>query len=77
MEVIAPADRHYRNHLRNVSNYQKRNKEKMRIKQKLYLESLKTNNPEKYQNYLAKKRKYYFDVVKPRKIKINGSFDQT
>jgi hypothetical protein len=69
MEVITPAERHYRSHLKSVSNYQKRHPVKMREKVKFYLQNMKNNEPEKYRDYLAKKRKYYLDVVKPRKSK--------
>ena len=57
MEVLSPAQKMYQQHLRNVSNYQKRNVEKMREKQRKRLEVIK-QDPEKYEE-LRKKRKEY------------------
>jgi hypothetical protein len=47
MEELSPAQKMYQQHLRNVSNYQKRNAEKMREKQRKRLEVIK-QDPEKY-----------------------------
>ena len=57
MEELSPAQKMYQQHLRNVSNYQKRNVEKMREKQRKRLEVIK-QDPEKYEE-LRKKRKEY------------------
>ena len=77
MNSTTAAERHYKNHLQCVSSYQKRNAEKMRVKQKNYLQNMKINNPEKYHEYLAKKRKYYKNVVKPKNNKIDAHEQQT
>ena len=65
--VETPAERFYRNHLKNVSNYQKRNPEKMREKNKKFNDKLKEENGDKYQSRLSKQREYYQTVVKPKR----------
>ena len=67
MEVSTPAERMYRNHLKNVKTYQQKNPEKMRDKCKKYNERIKAENPEKHQANLSKKRAYYFTIVKPKR----------
>ena len=57
--VLTPAEKMYKNHLKNVSNYQKRNVEKMREKNKIYFLKIKTEMPEKYNAMLLKKKEYY------------------
>lgn len=57
--VLTPAERMYKNHLKNVSNYQKRNADKMREKNKLYFLKIKAEMPEKYNAMLLKKKEYY------------------
>jgi hypothetical protein len=65
--IETPAERFYRNHLKNVSNYQKRNPEKMREKNKKFNDKLKEENGDKYQSRLSKQREYYQTVVKPKR----------
>ena len=62
---LTPAEKMYANHLKNVSNYQKRNPEKMREKCRTYNERLKQEFPDKYWDMLQKKRDYYINVRKP------------
>lgn len=57
MEELSPAQKMYQQHLRNVSNYQKRNAEKMREKQRKHLETIK-QDPEKYEELRKKRREY-------------------
>ena len=59
VQEISPAQRMYQNHLKNVAKYQKANPEKMREKNKRYIENMKKNNPEKYEDLLMKKAGYY------------------
>jgi len=59
IQEISPAQRMYQNHLKNVAKYQKANPEKMREKNKRYLENMKKNNPDKYEDFLMKKAEYY------------------
>ena len=54
MESLTPAEKMYKNHLTNVSNYQKRNPEKMSVKYKKRIEKLK-QDPEAY-NFFRMKR---------------------
>jgi hypothetical protein len=68
MEVLSPAQKMYQQHLRNVSNYQKRNVEKMREKQRKRLEVIK-QDPEKYEE-LRKKRKEYNESRKKVKEEV-------
>ena len=60
------AQRMYASHLMNVGTYQKKNPEKMREKSKRYLDKLKLDEV-KYNDFLAKRREYYKNVLKPRK----------
>ena len=53
MELKTAAERMYENHLKNVSKYQKKNPEKMRVKYKNRMENLK-KNPEEYALYRKK-----------------------
>jgi hypothetical protein len=68
MEELSPAQKMYQQHLRNVSNYQKRNAEKMREKQRKRLEVIK-QDPEKYEE-LRKKRKEYNESRKKVKEEV-------
>lgn len=63
---IESAVRHYKNHLKAVSNYQKTHKDKMADKCKKYMEKIKTDYPERYQEILQSKRDYYQNVQKPK-----------
>lgn len=63
---ITPAERMYKNHLKNVSNYQKKNPEKMREKCRKYNERLKEEFPDKYKIVLEKKKEYYKNIRKPK-----------
>ena len=54
---LSPAEKHYRAHLRNVANYQKKNPEKQREKQARYYQRMKTERPSQYEELLAKQRK--------------------
>ena len=65
--VMTPAERFYRNHLKNVSNYQKRNPEKMRQKNRTHAKKVKEEQPEKYKEMLEQKKFYYLTVIKPRR----------
>lgn len=56
---------YYEKHLKRVSDYQKANPEKCREKCKRYFDKLK-EDPEKYEDMLARKRTYYKDVRKPK-----------
>ena len=65
--ILSPAERYYRNHLKNVITYQKKNPEKMREKCKKYSDKLKEENPEKYQVMLDRKKLYYINTIKPKR----------
>lgn len=65
-EDLTPAERAYNRLKKNVSKYQKAHPEKCKEKNKKYLVNLKENNPDKYNEYLQKKKEYYNTVVKPR-----------
>jgi hypothetical protein len=64
-ENLSPAEKMYKSHLKNVSNYQKRNPDKMKEKCKKYSDKIK-NDPEKYKKMLEKKKEYYLNVKKPK-----------
>ena len=71
--TLTPAERMYRNHLKNVSNYQKRNPEKMREKCKKRNERLKNERPEEYALLLEKQKAYYKEYNRLRKEKRNNN----
>ena len=72
IETLSRAERFYKNHLKNVSNYQRKNKEKMRTKYKTYFNRMKTERPEQYENLLQRRREYYHTTVKPKVEKIEN-----
>ena len=54
METLTPAEKMYKKHLTNVSNYQKRNPEKMSLKYHKRMEKLK-QDPEAYRLFRLKR----------------------
>ncbi len=72
-EILTPAERMYKAHLKNVSNYQKRNKEKISQKQKDYNEKLKIEFPDRYFDLLQKKKDYYYNVRKPKAAAVSSA----
>ena len=66
--ILTVGERFYNNHKKRVTNYQKANPDKMHVKCKAYNERIKEERPEKYEQVLQSKRKYYRDVVKPKRI---------
>ena len=74
MEIIkeetemTPAEKYYKNHLKNVSTYQKKYPEKMRANNRREYSNLKEKNEEKYKAMLANKKQYYIDHIKPKKL---------
>ena len=67
--ILTVGERFYNNHKKRVTNYQKANPDKMHVKCKAYNERInKEERPEKYEQVLQSKRKYYWDVVKPKRI---------
>jgi hypothetical protein len=66
IDNLTPAEKLYKCHLKNVSNYQKRNPEKMREKCKKYNERIRAD-PEKLEELKRKKKEYYINVIKPKK----------
>jgi hypothetical protein len=63
---VLSAIKHYKNHLKAVDNYQKRNKDKMALKCKNYMDKIKTEQPEKYAEILQSKKDYYQNVQKAK-----------
>ena len=59
------AEKYYTAHLKRMSEYQKRNKDKIKEKNKNYLNRLK-DDPDRHKEYLEKKRQYYLTVTKPK-----------
>jgi hypothetical protein len=66
--ILSPAEKFYNNHKKNVQTYQKKHPEKCNEKSKRYMDKLRTECPERYETILEKKREYYKNVVKPRKV---------
>jgi hypothetical protein len=67
--VLSPAEKHYRNHLKHVIAYQKRNPEKMREKCRRRNEKFKNERPEEYAIFLEKQKAYYKEYNRLRKEK--------
>jgi hypothetical protein len=67
-EILTPAERLYRNHLKNVRAYRLKYPEKIKEKNKTYFNKLKTENGDMYKSILKRRRDYYLDVVKPKKL---------
>jgi ABC-type proline/glycine betaine transport system ATPase subunit len=70
--ILTPAEKYYKNHLKNVSNYQKKNPEKMKTKNKSYFNKMKEDTPEKYTQYLEKKKQYYQTKKALKNAQINN-----
>jgi len=63
---LSAAEKMYSRHLTNVKKYKKKNPEKMKLKAKIYRESLKKDK-KKYDLFLEKRRNYYNNVYKLNK----------
>lgn len=68
---ISPAERMYKNHLKNVANYQKRHKDKIKEKHSRYMKKLR-EEPERYNKYLERSKEYYHKVLKHRKKQLKN-----
>lgn len=64
---LSVADRFYNNHKAKVAKFQKENPDKMRAKCKAYNDRVKAERPDRYQEVLEQKRKYYNEVTKPKR----------
>jgi hypothetical protein len=62
---LTVAERYYLSHKKSMSEYQKRNKDKVNERNRLYLEKIK-EDPERRKAYLDKKREYYLNITKPK-----------
>ena len=60
-DKLTPAERHYKNQLKASSNYQKRNPEKIHLKNAKYYSKIKEFNNDQYNNILDQKKKHYID----------------
>jgi hypothetical protein len=63
---LSVAERYYLAHKKRMGEYQKRNKDKVNERNRLYLEKIK-EDPERRKAYLEKKREYYFNKTKPKR----------
>jgi hypothetical protein len=59
MDNLTPAEKHYKNHLIAVSNYQKRNPDKIHEKNSRHYLKIKNENLERYNDILEQKKIYY------------------
>jgi hypothetical protein len=57
----------HNHHLKICSEYKKQHPEQNNAYSVKYFKSMKETEPEKYATYLARQKKYYNEVVKPRK----------
>jgi len=76
VQNISVAERFYNNHKARITKFQKENPDKMRAKCKAYNERVKAERPEKYQEVLEQKRKYYHEVTKPKMEAKKKSLEQ-
>lgn len=60
--TLTPAERMYKAHLRNVANYQRKNPEKIKEKQRRYTQK-RREHPQRHQEFLQKRRDYYRSVA--------------
>jgi len=67
IQVLSVAERFYNSHKLKVAEYQKATPELQRAKCKAYNNRIKADRPERYQEVLEQKRKYYLEVTKPKK----------
>jgi hypothetical protein len=72
---LSVAERYYLSHKKSMSEYQKRNKDKVNERNRLYLEKIK-DDPDRRKAYLEKKREYYLKKTKP-KLEALKKQDQT
>lgn len=63
---LSVAERYYLAHKKSMCEYQKRNKDKVNERNRLYLEKIK-EDPERRKAYLEKKREYYLKKTKPKR----------
>ena len=61
IDKLTPAERYYKNHLKAVSNYQKRHPDKMHIRNAKYYSKIKQEDHEQYLKILEDKKNYYQD----------------
>lgn len=59
-------ERFYNNHKKAVKKWRDKNKDTLKVKQKIYMTNL-NNDPERHKAHLEKRRLYYHTVVKPKK----------
>jgi hypothetical protein len=78
VENLSVAERYYLSHKKSMSEYQKRNKDKIKEKNKKYLERI-SEDPERRKTYLDKKREYYLKITKPKldKLKTENATQST
>lgn len=69
INMLSPAERFYKKHLEHVAKYQRNHKEKVNeISNKSYHKMIA--DEEKKKEFKEKKRQYYINIVKPRKLKM-------
>lgn len=69
IDMLTPAEKFYKKHLEHVAKYQRNHKEKVnKISNKSYHRMIADEEKEK--EFKEKRRQYYINVVKPRKLKI-------
>ena len=76
MESLTPAEKMYKNHLTNVSNYQKRNPEKMSVKYYKRMAKLK-QDPEAYQVFRMKRNECNQKSILKRKQALEAENSKT
>ena len=58
----------YNKHLKTCRDYKKAHPEKNNAYSNKYFKTMKDSDPDKYDAYLAKQKKYYNEVAKPRNL---------
>tara|TARA_Y100000389_G_scaffold199837_1_gene239029 strand:- start:416 stop:664 length:249 start_codon:yes stop_codon:yes gene_type:complete len=66
MDTQTKAELFYKRHMEAVKRYQKKNKETLAAKGKIYMKALREDK-DKHDKHLEKRRIYYANVVKPKR----------
>lgn len=67
LEDMMEKAKKYEKHLEYISNYQRNNPDKIKVKQSNYYKRLKQEFPDKYRDMLQKKKQYYAENVKAKR----------
>jgi len=70
--TLSPAEKAYIKTRENIAKYQIKNPDKVKNNTLKYTEKMKSN-PENHKIILDKRKKYYHDVLKPKKLELKNN----